>query len=67
MAYASKAHLVTPRNALPLEYLREILSYDQDTGIFRCKFTRSFRVKVGDIIGSKTAGGYTCHYQLKKS
>ncbi len=38
--------------------LRELLSYDPDTGLFRWKVQTSKRVKVGDIAGTLVKIGY---------
>lgn len=39
------------------QYLRDILNYDQDTGIFRWSKQRP-RIKVGDIAGTPAAKGH---------
>jgi HNH endonuclease len=57
MGYPSKAHLVTPRNALPLKYLREILSYSKTTGLFRWKKTLPPRGKKGQVAGYRHRDG----------
>lgn len=38
---------------LPASYIRSVLNYDPETGIFRWKNTKARRVKNGDIAGSK--------------
>lgn len=43
---------------LTYERLREVLSYNKRSGLFRWKKTRSTRVRVGDVAGSFTADGY---------
>lgn len=43
---------------LTVERLREVLSYDPDTGIFRRKLATAQRLSVGDIAGSKNDQGY---------
>jgi hypothetical protein len=40
-----------------LEYLREILSYDKETGLFYWKLPRQ-NIRVGSIAGNKTTDGY---------
>jgi hypothetical protein len=44
---------------LAAEYLREILSYDPDTGVFRWKVSETNRVSVGGVAGSQNGDGYT--------
>ena len=48
----------TPTNELTAEYLRSVLHYVQETGIFTWKVSTSNRVKVGGIAGSLDGGGY---------
>ena len=48
----------TPANELTAEYLRSVLHYAQETGIFTWKVSTSRRVKAGYIAGSLDGGGY---------
>jgi hypothetical protein len=44
--------------SLTAERMREILSYDPETGIMRWRVPTSNRVKVGDVVGFKHPRGY---------
>ena len=48
----------TPTNELTAEYLRSILHYEPETGIFTRKVRTASRVKVGDVAGSPDGHGY---------
>lgn len=46
------------KGAISVEYLKTILSYEPDTGIFRSLINRGARARAGNITGSLNAGGY---------
>ena len=49
---------IVPRPELSAEYLRLVLHYEPETGIFTWKVRTSPRIKVGDIAGCPEGGGY---------
>jgi len=49
--------MTKPKPLPDLEYLREILSYDKETGLFYWKHPRK-RIRVGSIAGNKDKDGY---------
>lgn len=43
---------------ITVERLREVLDYDQETGVFAWKISTSNSVKIGDVAGSINGDGY---------
>ena len=48
----------TPTSELTVEYLRSVLHYSPETGIFTWKVRTAKRIKAGDVAGSPDGRGY---------
>ena len=46
------------KSELSVDYLREILDYNPESGVFRWKVSNNNRVKVGDVAGTLKRDGY---------
>lgn len=47
-----------PKNSLTQDYLKQILNYNPDTGIFRWVERVAKRIEIGQVAGSVDKGGY---------
>lgn len=54
----SKSSGLTIERGLTISRLNEVISYDQDSGIFKWKIDRYRKSKAGDIAGSISSHGY---------
>lgn len=50
--------MTKPNNDISVERLREVLRYDQETGMFTWLMTLSARAVMGDVAGSQKPSGY---------
>ena len=50
--------MATHDPTLSVERLREVLSYDPDTGLFRWRITKGSRAPAGSVAGCRTPNGY---------
>ncbi len=50
--------MTMPKFELTQARLKEVLSYDQESGLFSWKIRTSSKIKIGSIAGNKTSHGY---------